>query len=418
MPCFRGTPTCEGGPWDRRLRRRRHGRRDDRVLCRRSGIATRLLRYDHDIPGNLKSTFNSYSENPNRGRGAAGNPPNRFEPLHLETDPDSDHDLEDARQPVRTIFLKDTTQTILTTNESPDVGFTTSFNPYRGCEHGCIYCYARPTHEFLGFSAGLDFESRVLVKTAAPELLRRELENPDWRPQVIAASGVTDPYQPVERRLQLTRNCLQVLNEFRNPVCIVTKNHLVTRDLDLLASLNHYQAASVYVSITTLDPLLAARLEPRASQPQLRLEAVRELSEAGIPAGVMMAPVIPGVNDSEIPRILEASADAGARTAGYVLLRLPLTVKPLFEEWLAIHFPDRKNKVLHQLQRYREGKLNDASFGTRMSGTGKDAAQLQNWFDISRRHAGIPNDMPVLRTDAFRRRLRNQFELFDDAPGI
>jgi DNA repair photolyase len=255
-----------------------------------------------------------------RGRGAADNPANRFVPIHYEPDPDAP---DEGRAAPRTQLYRDATRSIIATNDSPDVGFGASINPYCGCEHGCAYCYARPTHEHLGLSAGLDFETKILVKEDAPALLRRELASPRWRPQVIGLSGVTDPYQPAERRLRLTRGCLEGLAEFRNPVVVVTKNHLVTRDADLLAELAAHRAAAVFLSVTTLDGDLARVMEPRASQPAGRLAAVAELARAGVPVGVLVAPVIPGLTDHELPAILAAAARAGARHAGYVLLRLP-----------------------------------------------------------------------------------------------
>ena len=256
------------------------------------------------------------------------NPPNRFEAISLERDADWDP----AEEPVlATRFLRDHSASVITYNDSLDVGFSASLNPYRGCEHGCIYCYARPTHEYLGFSAGLDFESRILVKEEAPELLRRELAAPKWKPQTLALSGVTDPYQPIERKLLLTRRCLAVLAECRNPVCLVTKNQLVTRDLDHLCELARHRAVCVCVSLTTLDPELRRVLEPRTSPPAARLAAIRELSAANVPVGVLIAPIIPAINDHELPQLLAAAAAAGARFAGYVVLRLPLAVAPLFE---------------------------------------------------------------------------------------
>src|SRR6267142_3736453 len=263
-------------------------------------------------------------------RGAGGNPPNRFEKLHVETDDDYDADQDPLP---RTQFLKDNTSTIITYNDSPDVGFQASINPYRGCEHGCIYCYARPFHEYLGFSAGLDFESKFMVKEDAPELLRNELSSPKWQPQVIFLSGVTDCYQPVERKLKLTRRCLEVLAEFRNPVFIVTKNQLVTRDVDLLSELARHHAVGVLLSITTLDAGLRKVMEPRTSPPAARLAAIRELASAGIPVGVNVAPIIPGLTDHEIPAILKAAAEAGATSAGYTVVRLPHAVAPLFVKW-------------------------------------------------------------------------------------
>src|SRR5687767_11630529 len=277
-----------------------------------------------------------------KGRGAAHNPPNRFEEIHLEPGEDWNPDEEGT---LKTQLFRDTTQTFITRNNSPDVGFETSINPYRGCEHGCIYCFARPTHEYLGFSSGLDFESKIMVKENAPDLLRKELASPKWKPQLVVMSAVTDCYQPIERKLQLTRRCLAVLAEFRNPVGIITKNHLVTRDIDLLSELAKYNAAAVNVSVTTLDSTLTPRLEPRASLPQHRLAAIRELSSAGIPVNVMVAPVIPGITDHEIPAIVAAAVEAGASTAACLPVRLPYAVKDLFVEWLDRHFPDRKEKV-------------------------------------------------------------------------
>ena len=334
-----------------------------------------------------------------RGRGAAANPANRFVPLHLERD----EDWNPAEDPApATQFYRDTTGSIINYNDSPDVGFNASINPYRGCEHGCIYCYARPTHEYLGFSAGLDFESKIMVKDNAPELLRKELTSPKWKPQVIAMSGVTDCYQPVERKLKLTRRCLEVLAEFRNPVGIVTKNHLVTWDIDFLGELAMHQAAVVFISLTTLDSDLAAKLEPRASLPQHRLGAIEALSKAGIPVGVMTAPVIPALNDHEIPNLIAAAVNAGAQSAGYVLMRLPFGVGPLFEDWLTRHFPERKEKVLNRVRALRGGKLNDPKFGTRMRGEGIFADQIEALFVAACRKAGLKGRHTELSTAAFR----------------
>src|SRR5881392_3141679 len=252
-----------------------------------------------------------------RARGAAENPPNRFEKISLERDPDWNDPDEPAPQ---TQFFKDQSDSIITTNDSPDVGFEASVNPYRGCEHGCIYCYARPFHEYLGFSSGLEFETKIMVKEDAPKLLREELSSPNWKPQVIGISGVTDCYQPVERKLKLTRGCLEVLAEFRNPVAIVTKNNLITRDIDYLSELARYNAAAVCISLTSLDTELCRVMEPRTSPPAARLAAIRSLSEAGIPVTALIAPVIPALNDHEIPRLVEAAAEAGAKHAGYVML--------------------------------------------------------------------------------------------------
>ena len=257
------------------------------------------------------------------------------------------------------------------------MGFDTSINPYRGCEHGCIYCYARPTHEFLGLSAGLDFESKILVKEQAPALLRQALASPKWKPRVIAMSGVTDCYQPVERRLKLTRGCLEVLAECRQPVGIITKNFLVTRDIDLLQELARHHAVSVTISVTTLEADLARTMEPRTSMPKQRLAAITALARAGVPVGVNVAPIIPGLTDHEILRIVKAAGDAGAQFAGYTVVRLPYAVKDLFEQWLDHHAPGKKDKVLNRIRAMRDGKLNNADFGSRMSGEGIFADQIE-----------------------------------------
>ena len=343
-------------------------------------------------------------------RGAAENPPNRFEKIHLERD--EDWNPEEDPLP-RTQFLKDSSKSIIAYNDSPDIGFEASVNPYRGCEHGCIYCYARPFHEYLGFSSGLDFETKIMVKENAPKLLREELSSPKWKPQVIAISGVTDCYQPVERKLKLTRGCLEVLAEFRNPVGIVTKNFLVTRDIDVLSELARHDAVGVYISITTLDTELRKIMEPRTSPPAARLEAVRRLAQAGIRVGVLMAPIIPGLTDHEIPAVLQAAADAGAKSAGHVTLRLPHAVAPLFEQWLQTHFPDRKEKVLNRLRAIRGGKLNDPRFGSRMRGHGLFADQIHQLFDVARRKAGLAERGSELSTAAFRRPGGAQMQLFE-----
>jgi DNA repair photolyase len=341
-----------------------------------------------------------------RGRGASWSPANRFERLHLDF---GDIDVVQAdenneQRPKReTQYFHDGTKTIITRNNSPDVGFETSLNPYRGCEHGCIYCYARPTHEYLGFSAGLDFESRIMVKTNAPELLRMELESPRWRPQTLVMSGVTDPYQPVEKKLQITRGCLEVLAKFRNPVAIITKNRLVTRDIDLLRELADRRATAANISVTSLDPKLQRILEPRTSSPDARLDAIRQLRAAGIPVGVMVAPIIPGLTDHEIPKILEACAEAGAQFAGYTIVRLPWAVAPLFEHWLEEHFPDRKEKVLGRIRDLRgNGRLNNSQWHKRMSGEGVFAEQIASLFEVSCHRCGI-GGRPKLSTAWFRR---------------
>ena len=337
------------------------------------------------------------------GRGASGNPANRFEALHLELDPIEPNE-QDERPRLKTQFFRDDTKTILARNNSPDVCFERSVNPYRGCEHGCAYCFARPTHEYLGFSAGLDFESKIMVKENAAELLEAELSSAKWKPQVVAMSGVTDPYQPVERRLQITRRCLGVLAKFRNPVAIITKNRLVTRDIDVLGQLAAHNAVGVNISITSLDRNLQRILEPRTSPPQARLDAVAQLHAAGIPVGVMVAPIIPGITDHEVPAILEACGKAGAQFAAYVILRLPWAVAPLFERWLDEHFPERKEKVLGRIRHMRGGgeKLYDSRWTIRQTGEGIFAEQIEAMFDVARRRAGIKG-RPALSTAAFRR---------------
>ena len=321
-----------------------------------------------------------------RGRGASWSPANRFEKLHVDlNDADVvDVELETEERPQRqTQYFRDETKSVITRNNSPDVGFETSLNPYRGCEHGCIYCYARPTHEYLGFSAGLDFESKIMVKTSAPELLRAELESPRWQPQTLVLSGVTDPYQPVERKLGITRGCLEVLARFRNPVAIITKNRLVTRDVDLLRDLAAHNGVAVNISVTSLDSNLQRVLEPRTSSPQARLDAISQLRSAGIPTGVMVAPIIPGLTDHEVPKIMDACAKAGAQFAGYTIVRLPWAVAPLFEHWLEEHFPERKEKVLGRIRDLRGNRLNNSSWHTRMTGEGIFAEQIASMFAIS-----------------------------------
>ncbi len=336
------------------------------------------------------------------GRGASHDPPSRFPGLSVERE-----DWVLAQDPApRTQFLRDTSRTVIARNQSPDVGFDASLNPYRGCEHGCIYCYARPYHEYLGFSSGLDFETRIVVKENAPELLRRELASPTWVPQVVAISGVTDPYQPVERRLRLTRRCLEVLAEFRNPVSLITKNDLVTRDIDVLSELAAHDALMVTLSITTLSRGLRQVMEPRTSTPRNRLRAIARLSAAGIPVCVNVAPVIPGLTDSEVPDILGAAAEAGARCAGFLMLRLPHGVAALFEGWLDEHFPDRKAKVLARIREVRGGRLNDPRFGSRGCGEGLYARQLARLFEVTCRRLGLSTSRPELSVAAFRRPVR------------
>ena len=347
---------------------------------------------------------------PVRGRGSASNPKNRFETIERVPEPADGNDEVSSPQ---TQFLNDTSKSLIAYNDSPDVGFDASINPYRGCEHGCVYCYARPTHEYLGFSSGLDFETKIMVKEDAPELLRKELSSPKWQPQVVALSGNTDCYQPVEKKKQLTRRCLEVFLEFRNPVVIVTKNHLVRRDVDILRELARFQCVGVTVSLTTLDPKLASVMEPRASSPARRLAAIKALAEAGIPVGYLQAPMIPGLTDSEAPAIARAAAEAGAAFAGYVALRLPFAVKSLFEQWLEQHFPERKNKVLNRIRAVRGGKLNDPNFKSRMRGEGIFAQQMAELFQLATKKAGINKRWPELTTKHFRSPGAFQLGLFE-----
>jgi len=340
-----------------------------------------------------------------RGRGTGELAKGRFERLEVE------FEQEDARQ-VKTQVFRDSSRSILSTNDSPDIGFSASLNPYRGCEHGCIYCYARPTHEYLGLSAGLDFETKIFAKMEAPSLLRAELQSKKWVPQIIAVSGVTDCYQPFERDLKLTRGCLEVLAEYRNPVAIITKNYLVTRDLDVLKTLAEYHCIHVTLSITTLDKELARKMEPRASRPELRLKAVEELSKAGIPVSVNMAPIVPGLTDHEIPLLLKAAADAGAYSAHYTMMRLPYGVKDLFQTWLDEHYLSHKQKVLNRIKEIRGGKLNASEFGSRMKGEGIYAEHIAQMFAQSRKRYGLTKKSTPLTTQHFRRAPDAQLSLF------
>lgn len=335
------------------------------------------------------------------GRGTTLNPANRYESLHVEADPDEPAEASTGDD--ATHFYRDSSRTVLAENASPDVGFRYSLNPYRGCEHGCPYCYARPSHEYLGFSAGLDFERRIMVKDDAPDLLRATFRSRRWQPEVIALSGNTDCYQPVERRLGLTRRCLEVFVEFRNPVAVITKSALVVRDADLYATLAADGAAQIMCSVTTLDPELARRLEPRAASPERRLDAIRTLARAGVPVGVMVAPVIPGLNDAEIPRILAAAAEAGATSAGWVLLRLAPPLDRIFTDWLAVHYPDRQERVLNRIRETRAGRISDSQFGRRMRGTGPYAEQLAALFAVASRKHGLDRPLSPLSAAAFRR---------------
>jgi DNA repair photolyase len=337
---------------------------------------------------------------PRKGRAAAHNPANRFERLHVEEDA-SALDEDDLRQ-IKTEFLLDSSKSILSKNDSPDVPFTFGVNPYRGCEHGCIYCYARPSHEYLGFSAGLDFETRIMVKPDAPKLLETAFMKPSWEPQVVVISGNTDAYQPIERKLQLTRHCLEVCLKFGNPVGIITKNYLVTRDLDILGRLAERNLVHVTMSITSLRDDVINVMEPRTSRPARRLDAIAKLTEAGISVGVNAAPIIPGLTDEELAPILKAAAERGARSAGYIVVRLPGPVQELFVDWIKREFPDRAEKVLRRIKSMRDGRLSDPRFGSRMRGEGEWADMLEKVFRMSCRRYGL-NSKPELSTEHFQR---------------
>lgn len=345
---------------------------------------------------------------PSHGRGTPERPPNRFETLRYAMDEEAEPD------PLpRTELIPDKSQKIITRNNSPDLGFDYSINPYRGCEHGCIYCYARPTHEMLGMNCGIDFESKIMVKYDAPVLLRRELSRTGWKGGRITMSTATDCYQPLERQLQITRGCLAVMSEFRQAVTIVTKNYLVTRDIDLLAALATYQAVVVCVSITTLRPELSAIMEPRTSAPKRRLEAISMLRAAGIPVGVLMAPTIPGLNDIEIASIISAAAEAGAAFAQMTPIRLPHQVKDLFQTWLHEHMPERAGKILHRIADIRGGKLNESEFFTRFKGRGVFADQMTQLFKAACRKASIESRVPHPMEKHFLPPRGIQLELFE-----
>lgn len=331
------------------------------------------------------------------GRGAGINPDQRFSRLHVA------YDEGEQPEKVATQYFRDHASTIISRNNSPDLSFEGSLNPYRGCEHGCAYCYARPTHEYLGFSPGYDFESRIMVKHEAAALLRAEFAKPSYKPAKLACSGVTDPYQPIEKKLRITRQCLEVLVECRHPVIFITKNHLVTRDIDLLSQLAEHRAAAVYISITSLDPKLAHKLEPRASSPAQRLEAIRKLRAAGIQVGVSLAPVIPALNEEEIPAILNAAAEAGAQFSGSTVVRLPFAVKDIFAAWLDEHFPDRKEKVLSRIREMQGPTLSHKEFGKRLMGEGIWAQQIHAMVKACLKRAGIAGGRPDVTTAAFRR---------------
>lgn len=342
----------------------------------------------------------NFGQKQTRGRGSVANPASRFEKFCIAVDPEVSTPEESTPD---TQFIKDTSRSIIAYNSSPDIGFDASLNPYRGCEHGCVYCYARPTHEYLGFSAGLDFETKILVKENAPQLLQGELSSLNWKPQVVALSGVTDPYQRIERKLKLTRRCLEVFLKFRNPVVIITKNYLITRDLDILKEMAKYHVVKVFISITTLDTKLVSKMEPRTSTPARRLAAIEALSSAGIPTGVLVGPVIPALTDHELIEIIKSAAKAGATFARYIVLRLPYGIKSLFEKWLQVNYPNRKEKVINRIQSLQGGKMYDSTFHQRMIGEGIFSEQIKNTFEIACRQAGINIQKLKLTTENFQR---------------
>ena len=350
-----------------------------------------------------------------RGRGTSVNPPNRFEKLHIEETEEiyDERDYEnDAERKIETVFFKDHSKSAISKNNSSDIPFDYSFNPYRGCEHGCVYCYARPTHEFLGFSSGIDFETKIMIKENGAELLRQEFERKSYVPKLIMFSGDTDCYQPVEKKLEITRKALKVCLEYRNPVSIITKNSLIRRDLDILGEMAKLNLVSTMLSITTLDKMLLSKMEPRTAAPERKLFTIEKLSEAGIPVGVNIAPVIPGLTDGEIPEILRQSAKRGATYASYILLRLPLSLKEIFINWLEAEFPDRKEKVLNKIKEMRDGKLNEPGIGKRFKSKGQQAEAIRNLFHISCRKYNLNQRNIDLTTSLFKRHPGNQLEMF------
>lgn len=336
----------------------------------------------------------------NRGRSAGINPSGRFEPVSRHVFDDGWESLEEL-PPFKTEVQVEKPRTIITRNESPDISFDRSINPYRGCEHGCVYCFARPTHAFMGLSAGLDFEAKLFAKPDAARLLDKELSKEGYQPRTIAIGTNTDPYQPIERQYRIMREILEVLEARGHPVGIVTKSALVTRDIDILSRMAERGLAKVALSVTTMDRMLARTMEPRASTPTKRLEAIRQLADAGIPASVMVAPIVPGLNDPEIERILDSAYAAGAREAGYVVLRLPLEVSPIFKDWLLRHYPDRYRHVMSLIRSMRDGKDYDSEWGKRMKGAGPYAWQIGRRFEIAAKRLGLNLARRQLRTDQF-----------------
>jgi DNA repair photolyase len=336
-----------------------------------------------------------------RGRGAGVNPSGRYEPVSRHVFDDGWETIEEL-PPFKTEVQVEKPRTIITRNESPDISFDRSINPYRGCEHGCVYCFARPTHAYMGLSAGLDFESKLFAKPDAARLLERELAKEGYQPKIIAIGTNTDPYQPIEKKWRIMREVLEVLEAHNHPVGIVTKSALVARDIDILSRMAEKGLAKVALSVTSLDRTLARTMEPRAATPPKRLETIRKLSEAGIPASVMVAPIVPGLNDQEIERILDSARAAGAREAGYVILRLPLEVSPIFKDWLLTHYPDRYRHVMSLVRSMRGGKDYDSEWGKRMKGSGPYAWQIGRRFELAARKLGLNLERTKLRTDLFK----------------
>lgn len=340
-----------------------------------------------------------------KGRGSQFNLPNRFEEIHLDH---SEHDeipadeFGEEEKKIPTVFYNDHSRSVLVKNNSPDLGLGYSINPYRGCEHGCIYCYARPTHEYLGFSAGLDFETKIMVKQVAAELLEKEFLKKSWVPQPVFFSGNTDCYQPAEKKLEITRKCLEVFLKFRNPVSVITKNALVQRDIDILKELSKLNLIRVVISITTLKKELQRKMEPRTSSPSMRLQTIEFLTDNGISTAVNVAPIIPGLTDEEIPSILKAASERGAKLAGRVMLRLPHSVKELFTDWVGREFPDRADKILNRIRNLHGGKLYDNSFGTRLTGEGKWAETVQRIFETNCNKYHLNKEKIPLATNLFR----------------
>jgi DNA repair photolyase len=337
-----------------------------------------------------------------RGRGARDNRSGRYEKEVRALFDDGWNGLEDL-PPLKTTVFEEAAKAIITRNQSPDISFDRSINPYRGCEHGCSYCYARPTHAYMGLSPGLDFESKLFAKTNAPELLRQELSAPGYQPRTMALGSNTDPYQPIERHHRITRRILEILSEFGHPVGIVTKSALVLRDLDILKPMAERGLVKVAISVTSLDPKLSRSMEPRASTPAKRFQAIEILAAAGIPTVAMVAPIIPAVNDMEIEAILKQAYAAGAREAGYVMLRLPLEVRDIFQDWLQSELPDRAAKVMSLIRSVRNGKASDATFGRRMTGTGPYAWTIGRRFELASQRLGMNHARARLATDQFRR---------------